>query len=164
MPRLLIGLVALLGLCVSAAAAAEPFAIDLEVHSGKASKTAHAESAAPDAKPAERGVLEIKAGDRVTVRWKLSGADPKVKLEDVTIHFYAVKEEKPGQPAAAKLTKGVVAETALTMDFGAEAKNEGELTFTIAKPGSYLLRLETIGAATGLDDHEDFAAIDVIAR
>ena len=164
MPRCLMGLSAFLGLFVSAAAAAEPFTIDLEVHSGKASKTAHAESAAPDAKPAPRGVLEIKAGDRVTVQWKLSGADPKAKLEDVTIHFYAVKEEKPGQPAAAKLTKGVVAETALTMDFGAEAKNESELTFTIAKPGSYLFRLETIGAAMGLDGHEDFSAIDVTAR
>jgi len=163
MPRRLIGLAVLLGLFVSFAAAAEPFAIDLEVHSGKASKTAHAESAAPDAKPAERGVLEIKAGDRVTVQWKLNAAD-KAKHEDVTVHFFAVKEEQPGQPAPPKLNKGVVAESALTMDFGAEAKNEGELTFTIAKPGSYLFRLETIGAAEGLDGHEDFAAIDVTAR
>ncbi len=164
MPRCLIGLAAFLGLFVSAAAAAEPFAIDLVVHSGKASKTAHAESAAPDAKTAPRGVLEIKAGDRVTVHWKISAADPKANLEDVTVHFYAIKEEKPGQPPAPKLDKGVVAETALTLDFVSEAKNESELTFTIARPGSYLFRLETLGAAAGLEGHEDFAAIDVTAR
>lgn len=58
----------------------------------------------------------------------------------------------------------MIAETALTMDFGPEDKNESELTFTVAKPGSYLFRLETIGAAAGLDGHEDFAAIDVTAR
>jgi uncharacterized cupredoxin-like copper-binding protein len=162
MSRFLLALTAFAALAVSASAA-EPFAIDLEIHSGKASKTAHAESAAPDAKHAERNVLEIKAGDRVTVKWKLSGTDPKEKIEDVTVHFFAVKEETAGQQAVPKLDKGVVAESALTLDVGPGDKNESELTFTIDEPGSYLLRLETIGAAAAAG-HDDFAAVDVKVR
>lgn len=163
MPRFLLGLAAFAGLAASASAA-EPFAIDLEVRSGKANKTAHAESAAPDFTAPERGVLEVKAGDRVTVKWTLRGTDPAAKLQNITVHFFAVKEETAGQKAVPKLDKGVVAESALTMDFGPGDKNEAELTFTIEEPGCYLLRLETIGAVAALADHDDFAAIDVKAR
>ncbi len=163
MSRFLIGL-AVLGGVAASASAAEPFAIDLEIRSGKASKTAHAESAAPDFTPKDRGILEIKAGDRVTVKWKMSGTDPTAKIENITVHFFAVKEEMLGQKAKPKLDKGVVAESACTLDFGHGDKNEGELSFTIDDPGSYLFRVETIGAVAGLADHDDFAAIDVKAR
>ena len=165
MPRFPLTLAAVLGgLLASAADSPEPFAISLEVRSGDARMTAHAESAAPDAKPKERAVLEVKAGDRVTVQWKLNGTDPKAKIEDVTVHFFAVKEETAGQRVPAKLDKGVIAESALSMDFGPGDKNEGELNFIIDKPGCYLFRVETIGAAAGAADHEDFAALDVNAR
>ena len=143
------------------AADAEPFTIALEVRSGKASKTAHAESAAPDLTAQERGVLEVKAGDRVTVKWKMNATDPAAKFENVTVHFFAVKEEALGQKAKPKLDKGVVAESAVTLDFGSGAKSEVELNFTIDDPGFYLLRVETIGAVAALADHDDFAAIDV---
>ena len=63
-----------------------------------------------------------------------------------------------------KLDKGVIAESALSMDFGPKDKSEGELSFTIDKPGCYLLRLETIGATAGPAGHEDFAALDVEVR
>ena len=162
----LLTLAALGGLLAPAAPPAEPFAIDFEVHCGKASRTAHAESAAPpglDAKPAERGLLEVKAGDRVTVRWKMSSTDPKAKTEDVTVHFFAAKEEQAGA-AVRKLDKGVTAESALTMDFGPGDTNAGELSFTLDKPGFYLFRVETIGAAAGPAGHEDFAALDVRAK
>jgi hypothetical protein len=164
MSRLLFTLTALGGLGAAVAAAAEPFAIDLEVRCGKASKTAHAESAARDAKPTERPLLEVNAGDKITVHWKLSGADAKAKIEDVTVHFVAVKEDKPNQPAATKLVQGVVAESALIMDVGPKEINESELSFTIAKPGYYLFRVETLDAAAGGAAHDDFAALDVKAR
>ncbi len=164
MSRFRFGLTALAILLASPALAAEPFAIDLEVSSGKASKTAHAESAAPGSKHEERAVLEIAAGQRVTVKWKLSGTDPKATIKDVTVHFFAVKEEKAGQQTVPKLDKGVVAESALSMDFGPKDKNEGELTFTIDKAGCYLLRLETVGATAGPAGHENFAALDVKVR
>ena len=50
------------------------------------------------------------------------------------------------------------------MDFGPGDKNEGELSFTLEKPGSYLFRVETIGAAAGPAGHEDFTALDVQAK
>src|SRR5439155_23819101 len=130
------------------------------VRCGKASKAADDESAAPSAKLKERDVLEIKAGDRVTVKWKLHSTDPKATLKDIRIHFFAVKEERPGQRTVPNLNKGVVAESALSMDFGPKDKNEGALSFTIDEPGCYLLRLETIGATEGPAGHEDFAALD----
>jgi hypothetical protein len=163
MSRFLLGL-AVLAALTATAAAAEPFAIDLEVRSGKASQTAHAESAAPDATAHERAVLDVKAGDKITVKWKMTTTEGVTKIENVTVHFFAVKEETAGQKAVPKLTQGVVAECACTLDFGPKDKNEAELTFTIEAPGSYLLRLETIGASAVAVDHENFAAIDVKAH
>jgi len=163
MSRFLLGLATLGGL-FAAAPAAEPFAIDLEVRCGKASKTAHAESTAPGVKPKERAVLEVKAGDRITVKWKLSSTDAKSTLKNITVHFFAVKEERLGQRVVPALNKGVVAESALGMDFGPKVKNEGTLNFTIDEPGCYLFRLETIGATAGPVGHENFAALDVKVR
>jgi hypothetical protein len=161
MSRLLIALAAFSGL---SAVAAEPFVIDLEVHCGKASKTAHAESAAVGAKPKERPLLEVKAGDKITAHWKLSGADAKAKIEDVTVHFVAVGEEQANQPPSRKMVKGVVAESALIMDVGPKDINESELSFTIDKPGYYLVRVETIDAVAGGAAHDSFAALDVKVR
>ena len=164
MSRFLFGLAALGALLSAAKAAAEPFAIDLEVRSGKARKTAHAESAAPGARQKGRDVLEVKAGAPVTVKWKLSSTDRKATVKDVTVHFFAVKQDRPGQQAVPKLDKGVIAESALSMDFGPKDKNEGTLSFTIDEPGCYLFRLETIGATAGPAGHENFAALDVKVR
>lgn len=147
------------------AAGADPFAIDLEAKAGKATQTAHAEAAGLGTTPKARPVLEAKAGQRVLVKWTIRCTDPKTTYKDVTVHFVAVKEEKAGQQAVPKLDlKDVAAETALSMDFKPKDASDGELSFTIARPGSYLLRLETIGAATGLDGREYFAALDLIVR
>ena len=61
------------GLLIAGAAWADDgFAIDLEVHAGKASKTVHAMATGLGAKAKEREILEIKAGERITVKWKLA--------------------------------------------------------------------------------------------
>ena len=61
-----------------------------------------------------------------------------------------------------KLNKDVVAETAMTMDFKPKDKAKGEVTVEIDKPGAYLVRIETIGAASGANLHEHFAALDLV--
>jgi hypothetical protein len=147
-----------------AVARADHFAIDLEARAGKESKTAHAEAAALGATPKPRPVLEVKAGERVTVKWTLRCTDPKETYKDVVVHFFAVKEEKTGQQAVPKLDRDVTAESALTMDFKPKDANDAELSFTVDRPGSYLLRLETIGAAVGLEGHEHYAALDLVVR
>ena len=93
-----------------------------------------------------------------------SNSDPKAQYKDVTVHFFAVKEEKAGQPDVPKLSKGVAAESALSMDFAPKDKCEGEMNLTIDKAGCYLFRVETIGAARGLEGREYFAALDVQVR
>jgi hypothetical protein len=147
-----------------AGAWAGDFAIDLQARVGKASRTAHAETIGLGSRDKERGVLEVKAGDRVTIRWTLKREAPKDTVKDVTVHLFVVKEEKLGQRPVPKLDRDVVAETAMIMDFKPRDKAHGELTITIEKPGSYLLRLETIGVAKGIEGHEYFAALDLDVR
>ena len=159
--RLILGLVALVGWASCNAFADEAFAIDLTIGAGKSSKTVHGESAAPLAKPKNRQILEVKPGERVTVKWKFVNTDQKTTIKDVTIHFYAVKAENAAQTAIKKLDQGVIAESALNMDFGPKELNEGELHFAIDRPGLYLLRVETIGAVAGPAGQEEFAALDV---
>jgi hypothetical protein len=143
---------------------ADHFAIDLEARTAKASRTAHAEAIGRGSNPKTRGVLELKAGDRVTFKWKVTNIDPKDVCKDVVVHCFLVKEEAVGQQAVPKMDRGVVAENAMTRDFKPKDKAEGELTITIENAGCYLLRVETIGAAKGLEDHEYFAALDLDVR
>src|SRR5919201_573509 len=52
---------------------------------------------------------------------------------------------KPGRRAVLKLDKDVVVESALTMDFKPGEKSTGGLSFQINTPGTYLVRVESIG-------------------
>lgn len=145
-------------------AQAQGFAIDLEARAGAASKTAHAEVAAPSAKPKERGILTVAAGDNITVRWNVRNADAHTTFKDVVVHLFAVAESVTGEQAAPKLDKKVAAECALSMDFKPKDAARGDLSFTLNKPGSYLLRLETVGTAAGLTGHEYFTALDLVVK
>ena len=148
----------------SAPARADHFTIDLEVKAGGASKTVKADKAALGVKAKERQALTAKAGATMTVKWTVTSTAKSGVVKDVLVHFFVVREEKLGQASVPKLDKDVAAESALTMDFKPKDKAKGELSFTIASPGIYLLRLETIGAASGADGHEHFAALDVVIK
>src|SRR5438270_1441916 len=139
MLRCLVALGIVEGLFLSAAAQAESFTIDLKVQSGKESRTAHAEPIAIGAVPKVRQVLETKVGAAIKVAWTLTNTSPKTEMKNVLVHFFTVKEEMLGQRAVPKLTKDVSAESALTMDFGPGEKAKGTLTFTIDRPGFYLV-------------------------
>jgi hypothetical protein len=151
-------------LAASMPARADHFAIDLEVKGPKSGRTVHTETAGLGVKPKPRAVLEIQARDKLTIKWTLTNTAPKDTVKDVLVHFYAVKIAKQGDPPPPKLDKDVLLETALTMDFKPKDKTEGELSLQVDKPGVYLLRLETIGAAVGADGHEHFANLDLVAR
>lgn len=154
----------LLALVISETATADHFVIDLEVKAPKANRTVHAETLGLGVKPKPRAVLEVQAGDTITIKWTLASTAPKETVKDVLVHFYAVKINKAGDPPPPKLEKDVLLETALTMDFKPKDKSEVEHSLRVEKPGTYLLRLETIGAAGGPNDHEHFATLDVVAR
>ncbi len=160
----LIGLLVPGWLLLPAPARAHHFTIDLEVRAGKEVKKAQADVAALGVKPRERGTFQVKAGSRVTVKWTMTSADPKTTYKNVLVHFFVVAEEKAGQLSVPKLDKGVVAESALTMDFTPGDSTRGELSFALPQAGVYLLRLETIGAAVDVDGHEHFAALDLVVE
>jgi uncharacterized cupredoxin-like copper-binding protein len=138
------------------------FAMELKVQSVGASATAKTETAGLGAKANPRVVLHIKSGERITVRWVLTYQDAKNPAKNVLVHFFAAREDAVGQKTMPKLDKNVAAESALTMDFNPKDKARGELTFTIQEAGAYLVRVETIGAAAGTNEHEHFAALDLM--
>jgi hypothetical protein len=153
-------------------AAGHDFAIDLEVKTPKGNQTVHAQISALGQKPIPalgekpkpRVALQAKAGDKITVKWTLRSSAAKEIAKDVTVHFYAVKINKLGEPPPSRLGKEVVAETALTMDFKPKDKTDAELNLQIEEPGFYLLRLETIPPGPGLEDDMHFAALDLIVQ
>ncbi|MBV9122005.1 MAG: hypothetical protein JO112_01435 [Planctomycetes bacterium] len=155
------------GLAVLALASlvqAQDFAIDLTVQAGKASKTVAGEVKALGEKPKERELFEVKAGEPITVRWTVRRTSTGEVIKDVLIHSFLVKEQKAGQEFVPHLDKNVVAESALTMDFGPQDQSQGEMTFQIEKAGYYLLRLQPIGSAEGLTGQESFAHLDLAVR
>jgi hypothetical protein len=156
--------VVVLGWIDSSWVRADHFAVELKVQVGKASLTTQTETAGFGVTPKKRGVLKIKAGDRISVHWTLTNKDPKETVKNVLVHFFAVKETEIGQKIAPKLDKNVAAETALNMDFTPRDKAQGELTFVIHEAGPYLLRVETIGAAVGAEGHEHFAALELLIQ
>lgn len=155
-------LVLLLGLIGPVTLRAESLTIDLEAQAAKETRKARAETVA-SAERQPRAILMAKAGTPVTVKWTLHNTDTTATVNDVLVHFVAVKIDKPDQQDVPKLTKDVLAESALTMDFKPGDKSEGEVTFSVARPGCYLLRVETKGAP-GKDGREPFAALDLVIR
>src|SRR6266852_5067898 len=112
----------MLGLIVCCPLRADHFAIDLKVQAGKESKTAQTETAALGLKAKKRAVLNAKVGDRITVKWTMTNSDAKTAVKNVLVHFFAVKLEEIGQKTTPKLDKGVLAESALVMDFNPKDK------------------------------------------
>jgi hypothetical protein len=158
--------VILVWLAVSVPARADHFTIDLEVKAPKADKTVHAETLGLGIKAKPRAVLEIQAGDTITIKWTLASAGKDV-VKDVQVQLFIVKIAKPGDPPPSPrdFDKEAILQTALApLDFKPKDKTEAELSQLVDKPGTYLLRLETKGAAVGADDHEHFANLDLIAR
>jgi hypothetical protein len=154
----------LLVLVDAVAVCADHFTIDLEVKAGKAKKLVHAERLEPGQKPKTRAVFEVPVAKEIRVQWTLSCTAPQGTFKDVIVHFFVVQEDKIGQPTTPKLNKEVAAESALTMDFTPGEKAKGEMKLEIARPGAYLLRLETIGAGKGNQSHEHFAALDLLVK
>jgi hypothetical protein len=145
-------------------ARADSFTIDLKMETPDTSRTVHAQAVTLGGKPRARLVLDGASGKPFLIHWTLTSTASQETFKDVLVHFFIVKEEKAGQQAVPKLDKQVEAESALTMDFKPGDRAQGEQTLQIDKPGAYLVRLETVGAATGGDGHEYFAALDLIIQ
>jgi hypothetical protein len=146
----------LLVLCATAhapcAVRADEFSIDLKA---QAAQTAEAKFPAKKGEP--RAVLNVAADTAVTVKWTARKTDQGAIAKDVLVHFFVAKIDRPDQQDIPKLTKEVIVESALTMDFKSKDKAEGEIAFTIPNAGCYLIRLELKAGGS-----EWFAALDLL--
>ena len=120
-------------------------------------------SAAADQEPPpggynERPVAKFKAGEPLALQFVLTNTYPHGVKKDVTVRYYVVREEKPGQKNVPDLKKGTVTEGKFTMNFKPKCRVGSRVLFSIKEAGVYLLRVETLNTDS---DHEHFAAIDV---
>jgi hypothetical protein len=143
-------------LASAAPVAAADFALELLAQAGKESRRTETASS-------PRPVLSAAADTPITLRWTVRNSDKEATIKDVLVHLFAVKEERLDQADVPKLTKGVVVESALTMDFKPQGRTEGEVTIRVTEPGCYLIRLELKGAAAK-GEREPFTALDLRIR
>lgn len=156
-----LAMASILGSLVASPMQAQQFTVDLVARTAREPK--NAEARFPDAKPQARAILTAAPDTPVTVKWTVRNVDKAATAKDVLVHFVVVKQDKPDQQEVPKLTRDVIVESALTMDFKSQNKNTGEITFTVNQAGCYLIRLELKGAADK-DGREPFAALDLLTR
>lgn len=132
---------ALAGTCLGAGA--NDFTINLKVQAGGR------EQVAMSGQPAGAGpAFTAKAKEVIWVQWTAANGATGIPLSDITLHVFMDR----GDARAAAPTPGPKAlyESALIQDFEAGAKSSGEFRMPMPEPGTYFVRVETIGAAKKL--------------
>jgi hypothetical protein len=155
-----IALSTLLGLIAVGVGRAADFAIEVAVRTGKDGKAVTAVYPVADPGTA-RAVVMAAVEARITIQWTVRNADKAATAKDVLLHFFVVREDRIGQAEVPKLTKGVVAEGALNMDFKPNDRTQGEVTFTVPQAGAYLVCVE-LKDSGGKD--EPSATLDLLVR
>jgi hypothetical protein len=159
-----IAALALFFMLETAAAPASDFEIRLTIKSeGHETRTERTDESPSRSRRQPRPVMEIGRNAPITFHWHAENTGKIETYEDVLMHFFVVEERQAGQSEVPKLSSGVVYEGALTSDFRPHDKADWHLTFKIADPGNYLVRVETIGMAPK-HPHEHFAAMDLVVR
>lgn len=96
--------------------------------------------------------LALKTGDSLNVQWSVLNPDKGGSIPDVTLHLSLNRN--------AKSDADTIYEGAFVMDFEPGSKGSAELLIQVPSAGSYVLKIETIGAAAKLG-REYSATIDV---
>lgn len=138
---------------------AEHAKIQLEVAGRGEQVTAYVDQTPPEWGKNPRPVLKVKANEPVRVQFMFTNVYPHKTLEDVVVHFFVVKQDRPGQKEIPDLKGDVVIESAFDMDFRPGGKAGQRMTLKIAEPGAYLIRVESRNTHS---DHEHFAAVDLV--
>jgi hypothetical protein len=105
-----------------------------------------------------RPVLKAKVNEPLILQFILTNAYPHGELKDVGVRYFVVREDKVGQKPLPDLKKGTVTEGRFLLNLKPKARVGSRVTFSVAEPGVYLLRVET---ANTKSDHEHFSAIDL---
>jgi len=115
-----------------------------------------------------RGALERRVqlagppGARFTATWKMTRT-AKDQADDVLVHFYVVKLDRPGEAPPPLDPNRVVIESALTMDFPSGEAASANQPFRIDEPGVYLVRIE-IAIDTQHAAREDYAEMELVVK
>ena len=131
---------AFLGPCFGAGA--NDFTINLKVQSGGREQTAISGQSA--ATPP----FTAKAKEVVWVQWSVVNGAAGTTLSDITLHVFMDRGD--ARAAAPKPGPKALYESALIQDFEAGVKSSGEFRMPMPEAGTYLVRVETIGAAKKL--------------
>ena len=131
----------LLGPCFGAGA--NDFTINLKVQSAGREQTAM--SGQPAAAPS---VITAKVKEVVSIQWSVANGAAGTALSDITLHVFMDRGD--ARAAAPKPGPKTLYESALIQDFEAGVKSSGEFRMPMPEAGTYLVRVETIGAAKKL--------------
>ena len=124
-------------------AGANDFTINLKVQSGGREQTAT--SGRPAAAPP---TFTAKAKEVVWVQWSAANGTSGTPLSDITLHVFMDRGD--ARAAAPKPSPEALYESALIQDFEPGGKSSGEFRMPMPEPGTYFVRVETIGAAQKL--------------
>jgi len=140
---------------------AEHARITLDVESEGQKVTAHVDQTPPVSGKNPRPVLKARVGETIRVQWMFQNTYPHKTLKDVVVHFFIAPESEVGQKELPTLGDDVVVESAFDMDFKPGTHAGGRQTLTITRPGTYLIRVESLKTQS---DHEHFSAMDLVVE
>lgn len=150
----------ILSIAIARAADGDLFSVELLARVDNQQQTVRGDATAASSSGSTRPVLTGKSKSTLRIRWTIVNEGKTAGIPDVTVHFVLDKENAIGQRDVPKPGPDVVYESALMMDFAPQAKSSADFVIEVPDPGSYLLRLETIGAAK-THGHEHVAAMDL---
>jgi hypothetical protein len=142
-------------------AQAEHAKIQLEVSTPRDQVSAFVDQTPPEWGKNPRQVLKAKTNEPIRIQYTLTNVYPHKTLENVVVHFFVVRQQKPGQKELPDLKGDVVLESAFDMDFKPGGKAGQRTTLKIDTPGAYLIRVESRNTQS---DHEHFSAIDLVVE
>jgi hypothetical protein len=164
MQRILFPILAVVGSLLPGVVSGNDFEIGVTVTAGDSKvRTERTEETTLRPTEVSRPTIAIAAQKTAGVSWHVENTGKADEFKDVLVHFFVVREDKPGQPEVPKLTENVTYEGALTMDFKPHEHADWQFDLKIDEPGSYLLRVETIGMLAS-HGHDHYAAMDLIVK
>ena len=140
---------------------AEHAKIQLDVTTPRDQVTAFVDQTPPEWGKNPRRVVKARTNEPIRIQYLLTNVYPHKTLENVVVHFFVVRQQKPGQKELPDLKGDVVLESAFDMDFKPGGKAGQRMTLKIDTPGAYLIRVETRNTQS---DHEHFSAIDLVVE
>lgn len=159
MTRQIAGWIVLASLAAAVTARAEHFNIEL-VAAGPdgAKESSYADQAPPAMGVNPRPVLKVRAGQPITVQFIMTNVYPHGNIHNAGARYYVVKETTLGQRTLPSLESNVVAQGTFDLNLKPKARIGARMRLTIAQPGIYLLRVESLRTQ---NTHEHFSAIDL---